>query len=731
MGRLLTFKTEREELQTIIEATDKKTLPIRAYVQIYPRVSTPEQMKNVSAEMQQDKKFALRCGWTEELIIMDTRDLGVSGRLRMEDRLAFSDMITRISEGKVKIIIAANVSRLFRDRWGKEYARFMEICYTYGVRVVIPNKTRTGIEYIYDFSKTADVEAFRRKCEESWSYIENQVGMMNSLKDEVGYSGRWAGWTFPTGYLTDLRETVNGEENPNYRKYVPYPAWAERVARLQVRFRELGGNFNELYRELERTGFVFPPLDESVPKELRGKIAIFEIYENPDAPKDQRVIKGYKIASMHGLRCILSNPANIGHFVYKGVIRYNNHPPIVDYMDFIYAFNRLSATNLDGTPNTDYLERANRYVKRHRSEKPAFLRNHIRPADEATYADYTEEIATKVNGTVPFYTFYLRSSGPRRNVYKISALDVDHLFLARFVERLQTPGAENEFQDFLSQETQEQKAHKKRLTELQVHIQATRSLMAKLKRRLTILTGEDEDEEQKPKDQKDESDEAEADLVREINRAYKEHKLELARLEAEYERLVTTGTQAEKRRSFKKLMRDAGEAWEEVVTHEDIIELVDLFIVKVAFDWISPQFFTLTIYWKDDEWETDRAVCFKGGFPSPMWSEKEKGILREHYATASGEELINLLPLRTLPSMKRVAHKMGIRRRWRKNEAKLWEFCLRDLEQMEVYHLDVQYLHWSEGAKLVTPWQTVEKGDLPVSNGTDVQGRNLTSCSKS
>jgi len=59
----------------------------------------------------------------------------------MEERPAFSDMIMRIAEGKIKAIIAANVSRLFRDRWGKEYSRFMEICYTYGVKVVIANKT--------------------------------------------------------------------------------------------------------------------------------------------------------------------------------------------------------------------------------------------------------------------------------------------------------------------------------------------------------------------------------------------------------------------------------------------------------------------------------------------------------------------------------------------------------------------------------------------------------------
>ena len=92
---------------------------------------------------------------------------------------------------------------------------------------------------------------------------------------------------------------------------------------------------------------------------------------------------------------------------------------------------------------------------------------------------------------------------------------------------------------------------------------------------------------------------------------------------------------------------------------------------------------------------------------------------------------MNLLPLRTLPSMKRQARKMGIRRVWRMNEAKLWAFCLRDLEQVELYHLDANSLHWNEGAKIVTAWQTLEEGDLPLSSGLDVPGRILPSCSVS
>src|ERR1700730_9984409 len=93
----------------------KVELPTNAYVQIYPRVSTPEQKKNVSAEMQVDKKFAIACGWPEDLIIMDDRDLGLSGQLRMEDRPAFNEMNRKIANGQVKIVIVAQVDRLFRD----------------------------------------------------------------------------------------------------------------------------------------------------------------------------------------------------------------------------------------------------------------------------------------------------------------------------------------------------------------------------------------------------------------------------------------------------------------------------------------------------------------------------------------------------------------------------------------------------------------------------------------
>src|SRR5258708_64732 len=475
----------------------------------------------------------------------------------MEERLAFYEMIVRIAEGKVKIIIAANVSRLFRDRWGKEYARFMEICYTYGVRVVIPNKTRTGIEYIYDFSVNADVELFRHKCEEAWSYIENHVGMMHAYRNELGYSGCWVGGLIPSGFTVDVREFIGGKENSNYRKYIPYEPWAEKVAWLTIRYRELGGNLNELFRELETIGFLFPPLDDTFPKELRKCIAITPVYAHPEASEDERIIIRYKIGSAYGLASILRQPANIGHHIYKGVIRYNNHPGIVPYMDFIYAFNRLSPVNLDGTPNNSYLERAGRYMKRYSSDKPAYLTNHIIPYDEKRFTTCIKDVETKKRGFIPFYHFYKRGNElSHRGVYNVSAIDVDRFFLARFIERLQTPVAEGEFSDFLKEDKAEAERHQRRLAELQVHIEATKSLMARLKKRISSIENKKQDMTALTPDERQIAEEADAELVEEIEQAYRGHKLELVRLESQYEQLSTTSSDSEKRRTYKKFIRD-------------------------------------------------------------------------------------------------------------------------------------------------------------------------------
>src|SRR5689334_3852067 len=110
-------------------------LPLETDVSIYPRQSTMKQVGNVATEMQTDDliAFAQRYGWKKHQIIMYLEDLGVSGKLRMDEREGFTKMLRDMTSGRVKAVIVFQVDRLFRDEWGIEYGKFMEICHTYGV----------------------------------------------------------------------------------------------------------------------------------------------------------------------------------------------------------------------------------------------------------------------------------------------------------------------------------------------------------------------------------------------------------------------------------------------------------------------------------------------------------------------------------------------------------------------------------------------------------------------
>lgn len=674
--------------------------PLDSFVQIYPRVSSPEQKKNVSAEMQQDKGFALLCGWREEHIIMDTDDLGLSGQLRMEDRPAFVKMLRNIAEGKVKAVIAAQVDRLFRDRWGQEYSKFMEICYTYGVKVITPNPYRNSIEFVYDFSIKGHVDQFRRKCEEAWSYIENHIGRMLAAREELARAGFWACGNLPIGYLVDRREKVDRQKNPLYRKYVPYPRHACVICWLFERFKELAGNANELFQEIQRREYLFPAFDEGVDEELVSRFRLKRVLGADGT------IKGYTFASVSGLRSILSNPAYAGYWVYKGVVvKGDNHDAIVDFGTFLYAFNRLSPTNLDGTPNESYLERQGQYVKRHQPERPALLKNHVVAGNEG-YTIYTYTFPLQGQNSAGkaevAYAFYPKTSAPRGSAYMIPVREVDPIFLERFIYRLQN--AEG-FENFLDHETAEQQARKQLQEDIERDIKAVRSLTGKLLIRLTALTGEDEEtpETDEGKDsQDDEEKEAERELVREIKRAYKGHKAELSRLLSRQQEVASSFTQTEVRRTYKQLMQEAGDAWEEVVTPEELPLMIDAFVKKVVLTSLSPRFYKISIHWFDPEWGIDERVVFKGGNPSLHWTKAEDAILTAYYPDSPRAELMRLLPARSYTAMKGRASTIRIRRRVVDKGEVVHTFCLNDLEIMAEYNLTEEQLRQGEGANLLT-----------------------------
>jgi hypothetical protein len=660
---------------------------------VYPRVSTPEQKKNVSAEMQQDKGFAILCGWIDDdaHIIMDTDDLGLSGQLRMEERPAFVKMLRRIADGTIKTVIAAQVDRLFRDRWGAEYSKFMEICFTYGVKVVTPNPWRSGIDFIYDFSIPWHVEKFRRKCEEAWSYLENHVyGRMLAAQRELGESGHWTGGGIPIGFIVDRREKVDGKKNPNYRKYVMYEPHA-RIARwLFARYCDLAGQINDLLREIERLDYLFPAFDESVDAEILTCYANKKVYAT-----DGKSIIGYTIASDRGLRGLLSNPAYAGYWVYNDVVvSSDNHDAIVDFGLFLYAFNRLSPCHLDGSPNEPYLEKRKRYVKKHRADKPALLKNHIEPADER-YKIQTGGVpllGEKTKGTAAiFYGFFPRKPGVHSSAkYMIPALDIDGFFLERFIERLQS--AEG-FDNFLDQEQAEQQAQLALQQDIERDIKAAEAQMGKLEKQAEV--GELTD----------------PDLQKKANATYIRLKEDLVRLRARLAEVTANKTHAQKRRSYQQMMREAGECWDEVVHPDEIPLMVDAFVERVVLQPLSPRFYTMRVHWLDPEWGIDEALCFRDGNPSLRWRKQEDELLQLLYAKASREELIQAIPARSFNSMRHRAHTKGLPRLVYEPSSIPPTICWNDFQFMQEHGLTEEQLRARKGDKVEKPHWTNDEDE--------------------
>src|SRR5260370_35069908 len=176
----------------------------------------------------------------------------------MEDRPEFSAMLSRIAQGDIGAVIASNVDRLFRNKWGDEPGKFMEVCYAHNALVVTP-------DFVYDFHVSWHIDRFKRRCEEAWNYLEYHVyGRMHPAQDERGYGGFWTGGRLPIGYILDTLEKIEGRKNPDYYRYIVYEPHAQVVRWIFFRFKELGGVVAALMREIERKPYLFPDFEEGI-----------------------------------------------------------------------------------------------------------------------------------------------------------------------------------------------------------------------------------------------------------------------------------------------------------------------------------------------------------------------------------------------------------------------------------------------------------------------------------
>ncbi len=646
---------------------------------LYPRVSTTIQKYNVSAELQIKEdgelwELAQRLEWKPKQIRHPKEDMALSGRLRMEDRPAFKQMLAWIINGEVRAVIAVNVDRLFRDKWGTEYSKFMEICEKYHVVVVTP-------EMVYDFSDPYCIKLFRDKCIQAWEYLEYQVyKRMIGAKDYLGTTGRWAGGNLPPGYIPN-----RDKRSPSFRKFVLYTPWEPIILRMFERYRELNDGLMALHRELDARPYMFPDFEDWVDEEIIAKV------------KMKKVPGGYTMG-LTTMAKMLCNPVYIGWWVYGNVILCDetgtpiiNHEAIIplDRQEelFWHVFRQRSPYNIDGSKNTETIgQRPRRYNQLNSPPNPAMLKKVIEAADPALTVRVQPQYNAKSFRTGKYlYALRVRKNGYSGGpTYMLATETVDSVYWQQLMRHLWET---EDFTDFAKTEETAQGNKEEDIKEATEQIAACERKIAKLLKRLTIVQEGEDDEEEEQEVQ----DAALKKLVKFLKDEIAKFTVEKTRQEKRLEKLRggKPDTYAAQMIEYLDLLRQLGDRVREIYSVGELIDVVDTFTLSVTLETISPRLWKLVIAWRDSQWGKDEIIAMRvEGNPSVTWTDEEREMLREYYSTSTRRQLLELLPIRSWVGIRTIASEMGLRRHRDNSENEFpYDICLADWQAIQKYGL--------------------------------------------
>lgn len=661
-------------------------LPLEWDCVIYPRISTAGQRDNVSSELQLKEdgdlwNIALRFGWKQNQVRHPKDDMELSGTLRMEDRPAFKLMLQWIINGEVRAVIAVNVDRLFRDKWGTEYSKFMEICEKYHVLVITP-------DMIYDFSDGYCIKQFRDRCIQAWEYLEYQVyKRMLGAKSYLGETGRWAGGNLPPGYIVD-----RDKKSPTHRRYVRYAPWSPIILRMYERYRELNDNVMALHREYDAKPYMFPDFEEWVDPEMIAKCKL------------KKVPGGYTMGLTTMVR-MLCNPVYLGWWVYDNAILCDkegkpiiNHEPVIpngrEEELFWHVFRQRSPYHIDGTKNTETIgQRPRRYTQLNSPPNPAMLKKIVSAADPA----FAVRVLPQYNAKSFRTGKYLYALKERKNgyaggaTYMLASETIDNTYWLQLMSHLWKT---EDFEDFAKTEETVQGNKDAEVKEATEQILACDRKIAKLLKRLTLISEEDDEEETAlllNEEEQKANDVALKKTIKLLKDEIGRFTAEKTRQEKRLEKLQggKAGTFAAQMIEYRDLLRQLGDKVRKIYTIEELLDIVDTFTTNVILDNISPRVWKITITWRDPQWGVDEIVSIRvDGNPSVSWTDEERELLRMHYSTSTRRELLEILPNRSWVGIRTIASDMKLKRH-RDNSANEfpYDICLADWQAIQQYGL--------------------------------------------
>ena len=340
MSKKRTFRRENNGGHKALRSEQQLT---QEPIAVYYRQSTTAQVGNISTSIQTiDMVEELeRRGWEKEKIILIDDDEGVSGTKRIDERKGMSYLFELIADHKIAAVACQDEDRLFRDMTQIQVNIFIDTCRKSQVCVITPFFT-------YDFAHPQHGEfharQFRFKCDMAAEYLNSYVlGRLAPARRRLLLEGKWAGAHMPVGYMVDMRKQLpTGDDNPNWRKFVPFEPYAQIVREYFRLLRENGGAIRRTMYQIRDLGLSFPYPQSSATRRFQNRLS----------PTQSRRGDSSYTPKLH----LPSHQSRLCRTLgYKGVVQcWNNHAPIVDLDTFFAVFNMLSPYTLTGEENDNY-----------------------------------------------------------------------------------------------------------------------------------------------------------------------------------------------------------------------------------------------------------------------------------------------------------------------------------------------------------------------------------------
>ncbi len=292
-------------------------LPHKRKAFVYKRLSSHEQTKkSIYSIAMQDalKDLAKEDGYADDMVIVEERDLGISGTLGREQREGLAHLIMRIEADHIESIYVVHISRLFRDQTLIDGLSFGELCKAHNVVLVMPNMRLNLRDKMH-------LRIYRMELERSADELELMNLRMGGARRLKGRQGFYASGSVAVGFVLGRDKT-----NRTYDKYEIYEPHAEIIRRIFDLFPELNFSAMRVARQLRAEGAFIP----FFPPEL-------EFMEGRSSCRSMtRVSFGYAITAAFVIG-VVTNPTYIGWWTYGGeVLNKKNHPAVVEEDKFWY-----------------------------------------------------------------------------------------------------------------------------------------------------------------------------------------------------------------------------------------------------------------------------------------------------------------------------------------------------------------------------------------------------------